>query len=87
MKKIDENKVEQVIDDIAKMGLSVIVSEGSIEVVSKNFHAYIFEKSPLEVQSFIREDKFFMQSEWENLSAEIDNLNRAILWVKQLYRN
>lgn len=74
--------IESVKKDIQKMGFSIeIFHNKSIQIGSDNF-TIIFEKNNFKVFNNTNVKALTMnQEQWENYSAEVDNLNRAIFWV------
>jgi len=67
--------------DIQKMGFSIeIFHNYQIQVASDNFNV-IWEKNNFIIINKNIQLPSLNQEQWENYSGEIDNLDRAILWV------
>lgn len=74
--------IEKTKKDIQKMGFSIeIFHNKSIQIGSDNF-TVIFEKDNFKVFNNTNVKALTMnQEQWEEYSAEVDNLERAILWI------
>lgn len=74
--------IEKTKKDIQKMGFSIeIFHNKSIQIGSDNF-TVIFEKDNFKVFNNTNvKDLTMNQEQWEEYSAEVDDLERAILWI------
>lgn len=74
--------IEKTKKDIQKMGFSIeIFHNKSIQIGSDNF-TVIFEKDNFKVFNNTNVKTLTMnQEQWEEYSEEVDNLERAILWI------
>lgn len=74
--------IEKVKKDIQNMGFEIeIFHNRQIQIGSDNF-TVIFEKDNFKVFNNTNVKALTMnQEQWEDYAAEVDNLNRAILWV------
>lgn len=73
--------IEKTKKDIQKMGFSIdIFHNKSIQIDSVSY-TVIWESNGLFEVITHEINHAMAQGEWEDFSAEVDNLNRAIFWV------
>ena len=73
--------------DIQKLGFAIEIFHGrSIHINSDNFYA-IWEANGLFKVFNNKPSESMNNEQWENYSAEVDNLNRAIFWVNTQLKN
>ena len=74
--------VQKTKKDIQNMGLSIEIFHGKqIQIGSDNFTVVWESNGVFEVFNTYIQHPSMNQEQWENFSAEVDNLNRAIFWV------
>lgn len=77
--------MKDTIKRIEEMGIKVAEFNGSIKLLSENYGVKILPDNELEWHRLQDKPGMYNNEDWENHAAEVDNMSRAILWIRQLY--
>lgn len=78
--------MKDTIKRIEDMGIKVAEFNGSIKLFSENYGIKILPDNELEWSRMQDKPGIRNNEDWENHAAEVDNLNRAIFWIRTLSR-
>lgn len=74
--------IERIKSDIRNMGFDIDINKGkSIKISTPHYIAIWKDAETYNVWTLAKTDDVMDQLKWEDFSGEIDNLDRAILWV------
>lgn len=76
---------EETVKRIAFMGIKVMEFNGIPKLFSENYGVKVLPDSELEWSRMQDKPGIRNNEDWENHAAEVDNMSRAILWIRQLY--
>lgn len=77
---------EKTVKKIASMGIKVMEFNGIPKLFSENYGVKVLPDNELEWSRMQDKPGMYNNEDWENFTAEVDNLNRAIFWIRTLSR-